>query len=151
MSVRPRRTTERMDAFVVPFMERWGHLIERLGLGLLFLWFGTLKLVGETSATSIIARTVYLGDPDVTVRVLGFWEAVIGACFLVRPAIRVAILLLVVRFPGTLLALVLSYDECFGRSVLVPTIQGQYLLKELTLIGAALVIGATVGHPERRR
>jgi hypothetical protein len=125
-------------------MDHWGHPIERFGLGTIFIWFGFLKVAGETSATSIIAKTVYFGDPAVTVAFLGFWEAAIGLCFIFRPANRVAILLLLIRLPGTALALVLSADQCFEGSPLTPTIQGQYLLKEITLIGAALVIGGTL-------
>ena len=151
MAASPRKIINRFDTLVAAFMERWGHRIERLGLSAIFLWFGLLKLLGETSASSIIAKTVYFGDPEITVPALGLWEALIGMCFLVRPLVRVAILLLFLRFPGTLLALLLSHEQCFDGSLLVPTIQGQYLLKELTLIGAALVIGGTVRWERSRK
>lgn len=140
---------ERIDRRVTLWMGRYGHFIERVSLALLFFWFGAMKLAGYPSATSIIAKTVYLGRPEITVPLLGLWEVMIGACFLIRRLNRIAILLLLVRVPGTLLALVLRFDECFDDSILVPTIQGQYLLKDLALMGAALVIGATV-RLERR-
>lgn len=125
-------------------MARYGHFIERCGLGLLFVWFGMLKITGQQSATSIIAKTIYLGDPVVTVPALGVWEAVIGLCLLFRPLLRLAIALMMIRLPGTLLALALKYDECFAGSIFTPTIQGQYLLKDAALLGAALVLGSTV-------
>lgn len=125
-------------------MERYGHFVERVALATLFLWFGLLKVIGYESATSIIAKTVYLGSPGVTVPILGAWEAAIGFCFLVRRLNRIAIALLAVRLPGTLLALVLKFEECFQGNILVPTIQGQYLLKDMAIMGAALVIGATL-------
>jgi len=140
---------DRFDRRVADWMGRYGHFLERLGLGVVFAWFGLLKLAGVDSATSIIAKTVYLGSPSLTVPMLGLWEMLIGLCFLVRPLLRLAIFLLAVRLPGTLLALVLKFDTCFHDSILAPTIQGQYLIKDAALIGAGLVIGATVRWERR--
>jgi uncharacterized membrane protein YkgB len=141
-----RQRVDHADAAVARGMERYGHFVERVALAILFIWFGAMKVFGVESATSIIAKTVYLGPPEITVPLLGAWEAAIGACFLFRKLNRIAVLLLAIRLPGTLLALVLRQDECFQGSVLLPTIQGQYLLKDVAIMGAALVIGATVRH-----
>lgn len=118
--------------------------MDRWAIGAVFMWFGMLKVFGYKSATSIIAETVYFGDPGTTARLLGLWEAVIGLCLVVHPLARVAIGLLVIRLPGTLLALVLKSDVCWTDAALVPTIQGQYLIKDATLFAAAMVIGGGV-------
>lgn len=141
---------DRFDARVTRWMARTGHPVEQWLLGLLFIWFGGLKIAGQTSATSIVAKTVYLGDPAVTVPILGFWEVGIGICLLFHPLLRLAIALMLIRLPGTLLALVIKFDECFDGSVLTPTIQGQYLLKDAALLGAALVLGSTVRRRSHR-
>lgn len=145
------RRVDHVDHQVVCWMHKWGHDLEGIGLAIVFFWFGMLKVLGEVSATSIIAKTVYFGDPETMVVVLGLWEAMIGVCFLFRPLNRIAIALLIVRLPGTALALVLKFEECFEGNVLVPTIQGQYLIKDMTLLGAALVIGSTVRVRQRAR
>ncbi|TVQ77334.1 MAG: hypothetical protein EA380_07505 [Phycisphaeraceae bacterium] len=145
------RQVDHVDHQVVGWMHKWGHDLEGIGLAIVFFWFGMLKVMGEVSATSIIAKTVYFGDPETMVVVLGLWEAMIGVCFLFRPLNRIAIALLIVRLPGTALALVLKFDECFEGNILVPTIQGQYLIKDMTLVGAALVIGSTVRVRQRAR
>lgn len=142
---------DRFDARITRWMARSGHPVERWLLGLLFVWFGVLKIAGQPSATSIIAKTVYIGSPELMVPALGVWEVTIGLCLIVRPLLRLAIALMLARLPGTLAALVLKYDECFAGSVLTPTIQGQYLLKDAALLGAALVIGSTVRSRARRR
>ena len=135
---------DRVDDSIVRWMRRYGHPIERHGLSVVFMWFGLLKVFGQESATSIIAKTVYFGREDMTVIALGVWEVVIGVCFAFRGLVRLAILLLVLRLIGTGMALVLRFDVCFERSVFLPTIQGQYLIKDLAIIGAALAIGSLV-------
>jgi HAMP domain-containing protein len=59
-----------------------------LALGAISAWFGEPKLAGHPSATSNIAKTVDLGDPAITVPVLGAWEALIGLCFLFKGTAR---------------------------------------------------------------
>ena len=134
----------RVDLRVSSQMGHYGHLLERWLLGLLFCWFGTLKLMGQFSASSIIAKSIYLFDPGTMVPILGLWEVLIGFFLLVPGGHRVAILLMVLRLLGTGAALILKFDVCFENTILIPTIQGQYLLKEITLLGAALVIGGSV-------
>jgi len=140
-----RRWLRQMDRRVGRFMERAGHRVERLMLGGLFVWFGLLKVFGQESATSIIAKTVYLGPPEKTVFLLGVWEALIGICLWFRTTLRAAIGLLALRLCGTVIAFVAAPREAIFHHVpWAPTIQGQYLVKDVCLIGAALVIGGTV-------
>lgn len=142
---------DRFDQRVARWMARTGHPIERWLLGLLFVWFGALKVAGQPSATSIIAKTIYLGDPAFTIPALGVWEVCIGLCLLIRPLLRLAIALMLIRLPGTLIALVVKFDECFSGSVFTPTIQGQYLMKDAALLCAALVLGSTVRARSKRQ
>lgn len=125
-------------------MGRYGHGLHRVSFGVIFVWLGLLKQFGFKTGSSLLADTIYFGDPAVMVPLLGWWEVAIGLCLLIRRLNRLAILLLLVRLPGTLLALVLKFDVCFAGNVLTPTIQGQYLLKDATLFFAAMVIGAMV-------
>ena len=135
---------DQWDLRISLFMRHLGHVLERWALGILFIWFGLLKITGENSASSLIAKSIYFYEPEKMVMILGGWELLIGGALLVSKLTRLAVLLLMIRLPGTFLALVLKADLCFEGDFWVPTLQGQYLLKELTLIGAALVIGGTV-------
>lgn len=139
-----RDRLSRLDEGIADWMEMLGHPLHRWALGLFFIWVGLLKALGYKSATSIIADTIYFGSPEVTVPFLGVWEAMIGCCLIVRPLIRVALALLVIRLPGTLLALFAHPEVCFEVFPFVPTIQGQYLIKDAILFAAAMVIGGTV-------
>lgn len=138
------------DRRLAGWMEQWGHRIHRLTFATVFLWFGTLKVAGYKSATSLIAHTVYFASPEIVVPILGFWEVAIGICLVIHPLTRVGLLLLAIRLPGTLLALILRADVCFVQFPLVPSLEGQYLVKDFLLFGAALVIGGTIREKQRK-
>ena len=138
------------DRKLSDWMERWGHRIHRLTLALVFLWFGTLKVAGYKSATSLIAHTVNFSTPEKVVPILGWWEIAIGLCLAFSPMLRVALLLLALRLPGTLLALILKVDVCFVEFPWVPSIEGQYLIKDFLLFGAALVLGGTIREEQQK-
>ena len=142
MQVHPK-----LDAFdrrIAEWMERYGHRIHRYSMGVFFVWVGLLKQAGVETTTSLLAHTVYWGSPDLVVPLLGVWECVIGICLLFPKLIRLALLLLLVRLPATFLALVLLPDVCFVHLPFAPTPEGQYLIKDMLLFSAAIVIGGTV-------
>lgn len=135
---------DRVDRAVIGWMATYGHFIERIGLAIVFLWFGLLKIVGHVTGSTIIGQTIYLNEPAVMVPVLGVWDTLIGLCFLFRPLLRGAIFLLAIRLLFSLATLLLTPADCFAQFPLVPTGQGQYLIKEIALFGAAMIIGSTV-------
>lgn len=150
---RDRDTIERrlvsLDASIAGWMNRWGLRLLRYSIGVVFVWFGALKPLGLSPAGELVANTVYLVPPELFVPVLGVWEVLIGLCLLYRPLIRLGILLLFVQMPGTFLPLVLLPEVTFVQFPYALTIEGQYIVKNLVMIGAALVVGATVRDTER--
>lgn len=77
---------------------------------------------------------------------IGWWEVAIGTAFLFRKSIRFAIALLFMQMVGTFMPLVLLTDVTFltGHFPYAPTMEGQYIIKNLLIISAALVIGGTI-------
>ena len=149
-----RRLIARIDVIdraIADRMERWGMPLLRFSLGVVFIWFGALKLVGFSPAAELVARTVYLVSPETFLPVLGIWEVAIGCCLLYRPLIRLGILLLFLQMPGTFLPLLVLPEVTFVAFPYAPTIEGQYIVKNLVLIGAALVVGGTVRGTKRPR
>jgi hypothetical protein len=130
---------------VEPRVLRWVerrhiHEIHRVSLGLLFVWFGLLKPFGLRTTTSLLANTVYVSSPEVVVPILGWWEVAIGLFLLKGKLVKLAVGLLLVRLPGTILALVLMRDVCFVHFPLAPTPEGQYLIKDLVVFFACLAV-----------
>lgn len=134
-----------MDKAIASWMRSHGVTFLRFSVAIVFIWFGLLKPLGVSPANELVERTVYWVDPLWFIPFLGWWEVAIGVCMLWRPLIRVSIALLALQMPGTLLPLVLLPDVCFVHVPWAPTLEGQYIIKNLVLISAAIVIGGTVG------
>ena len=139
-----KESVDRLDRRIAGGMRRHGPFLARVALAIVFIWFGILKPLGKSTANDLVTKTVVWVDPGWFVPLLGWWEVAIGVCMLIRPLLRLAILLLFLQMPGTFLPLVLLPDVCFVSVPFVPTLEGQYIIKNLVLIAAAIVVGGTV-------
>ena len=136
---------ERIDPLIASWMQRWGLLLLRWSLALIFIWFGALKPFGLSEANDLIEATVYWAvSPGWFIVVLGWWEVLIGLCLLWRPLIRVALALLALQMGGTFLPLVLVPEATWVQPPWQPTLAGQYIIKNLVIISAAIVVGGSV-------
>jgi len=144
-----KKIFDHIDPLIAGWMRANGFILLRCSLAVVFIWFGALEFTGISPANELVAKTVYWFRPEVFIPVLGFWEVAIGVCLLVRPLIRVAIFLLFLQMPGTMLPLVLLPKACFTYFPFGLTLEGQYIIKNLVLISAAIVIGGTV-RPVKR-
>lgn len=109
-----------------------------------------LKFVpGMSPAEDLATRTIEhltLGTvgPAVSLPVLATWECAIGLGLLTKRFLPATLVLLAVQMVGTAMPLILFPAETFTRFPLAPTLEGQYIIKNVVLIGAGMVIGATV-------
>ncbi|MCU4753954.1 DoxX family protein [Halobacteria archaeon AArc-curdl1] len=138
------------DRTIISHMDRLAVPVLRVALGVVFIWFGGLKVIGGSPAADLVAATVYVVPPELFVPILGVWEVLIGICLLYRPLIRLGILLLFLQMPGTFLPIVLLPSVVFETFPYALTVEGQYIVKNLVIIGAALVVGATVRKGDKR-
>ena len=136
---------DEIDKTITRWMARYGLIILRLGLGIVFFWFGALKLVpGLSPAEEMVRNTTYFVDPDLFLPVLAIWEMVIGLGLIFGRFMRITLLLLFLQMAGTALPLVILPEAVWTTFPYGLTLEGQYIIKNLVLIGAALVLGATV-------
>ena len=140
---------DEIDRRISTFMGRWGTLAVRISFGIIFIWFGILKPLGISSAEPLVIATVPwlpVFDGGTWVSIIGWWEVAIGVAFLFRRTIRIAVALLALQMVGTFMPLVLLPDVTFqaGHFPYGPTLEGQYIIKNLMIISAALVVGGTV-------
>ena len=141
---------ERLDVRITSTLARVAVPTLRIALGIVFLWFGVLKFFPNLSpAETLVGRTIEaltLGvvRPEVSLPVLAAWESIIGIGLLLGRGLRGILLLLALQMAGTFTPLLLFPQETFSSFPFVPTLEGQYIIKNIVLIGAAMVVGATV-------
>lgn len=138
-----RRRAERLDERLRPFLARIGVPLLRISVGVVFVWFGFLKILDVSPVSGLVAKTIYWFDPDVVVPALGVFEVFVGACLLAGRLMRLALPLLVLQMAGTFMVLVLLPDVAFrdGNPFFL-TVEGEFVIKNLVLLSAALVIGS---------
>lgn len=140
---------ESMDRTIAAAMRRIGIPALRYSLAVIFIWFGILKPLGMSPAADLVLSTTAwlpVFEPNTWLHVIGVWEVAIGVTFLFHRTVRIAIALLALQMVGTFMPLVLLPNVTFqpGRIPYAPTMEGQYIIKNLLIISAALTIGGTV-------
>ena len=139
-----------IDIRITDWMARYGIVLLRISLGLVFFWFGFLKFFpGLSPAEGLATRTIEvmtfgLIPPEVSIYILATWETLIGLGLIFGVWMRVTLFLLFVQMLGTMTPIFFFPDEVFTRIPYAPTLEGQYIIKNLVLISAGIVIGATV-------
>jgi putative oxidoreductase len=129
---------------------RYGPVALRLSLALVFVWFGALKLTGDSPVAGLIGATLPFLDPDITVPALGLVEVVLGVALAVGRAPRVVLLVLAGHLTGTFLSFLTAPQFMFdGGNPLLLTADGEFVLKNLVLISAALVLIGRAVRAER--
>jgi uncharacterized membrane protein YkgB len=138
-----RKKAERLDERLRPLLARIGVPLLRISLGVVFLWFGLLKILDVSPVSGLVAKTIYWFDPEVVVPALGVFEVFVGACLVAGRLMRIALPLLILQMAGTFMVLVLLPDVAFrDRNPFLLTVEGEFVVKNLVLLSAALVIGS---------
>lgn len=146
------RRWAQLDAALIGFMTSHGVRFLRFALAVVFIWFGALKVAGRSPVADLVAQTVYWVPPRFFVPFLGVWEVVVGMGLLLGVALRLVLFLFWLQMAGTFLVLILRPGVAFqDNNPLLLTTMGEFVIKNLVLIAAGLVIGSTVQRkPEAR-
>ena len=142
--------TERIDVKLTNWMSKYGILLLRLSIGVMFLWFGVLKFFpGLSPAEGIAVKTINiitfeLFSPRTILIILAVWESIIGIGLITGIYLREILLLLLLQMLGTFMPLIFFPGEVFTEIPYAPSLEGQYIIKNIVIVCAAIVIGATV-------
>ena len=152
---RSLRLFSRIETKLVDWLTKHSLQILRLTLGLVFLWFGAVKFFpGLSSAENLAARTIFtltagLVPASVSVPVLAGWECLIGLGLLLGRFMRLTLALLFLQMAGTFLPLLFFPAETWRQLPVSLTLEGQYIVKNIVLISAGLVLSTTLSVPKK--
>ncbi len=135
----------KIDSWIIAFFRATSIPFAKLAVFVILFWFGLLKVVGESPANTLVKDLMESTLPFLTfeqfILFFGIFEMVIGITFILPKFERVAIFLLAIHMVTTFLPLVMLPDVIW-QSSWVPTLEGQYIIKNLAIIGLAMGVAA---------
>ena len=144
---------QRLDRAVSDWSARNALRVLRFGLGVIFLWFGALKFApGVSPAEGLIAKTVdWAVDPAVFLKVLAVWECAMGVALLLGRLPRLTLLLFAAHMAGTFMPMGACPEQVWTTFPYALTLEGQYIIKNLVLVGAGLAVAHDLRQRDRAR
>ena len=142
-----KKQIQHLDIHIISFLKKVEIPAVRIAIFTVYFWFGMLKLIGASPATplvhSLFEQTIHFMPFSTFYTLFAVFEMVIGILFLIPKMERVAILLLGLHLITTMLPLLVLPNTTW-QGFLIPTLEGQYIIKNVLIIAAAIVIGARV-------
>ncbi|GIW66528.1 MAG: hypothetical protein KatS3mg095_0426 [Candidatus Parcubacteria bacterium] len=134
-----------IDEKIINFLNKIWRPLARISLFIVFFYFGFLKVLGLSPATPLVdalfQKTLDFFSFSYFIIFFGLFEMIIGLAFIIPRLERLAIFLLIIHMVTTFLSLILL-PQITWHKFLVPTLEGQYIIKNLVIISLAFVIGA---------
>ena len=142
-----------IDIHLIHFFRRVSVPLARFGIFLVFFWFGFLKVIGLSPASSLVQQlfeqTIHWMPFSTFLVLFGVLECGIGILFLIRGFERVVIPLLFVHMLTTMGPMI-YIPAVAWTAPFVPTLEGQYIIKNIAIIAAAISIAAHL-HPIKKQ
>jgi uncharacterized membrane protein YphA (DoxX/SURF4 family) len=136
---------------MIEVMAEYGLLLLRISIGVVFVWFGLLKVIGATPVANLVAVVIPWISASISVPLVGIFEVVLGLALLTGLGLRVTLLLLWVHLTGTFLVLLIRPDLAFQNgNPLLLTADGEFIVKNLVLISGGIAIGSTARHTQSK-
>ena len=146
-------TPRSIDLTLIHFFRRISEPTARIGLFVIFFWFGLLKVIGMSPASPLVEdlfnHTLSIMSFPTFLVCFGVFECLIGILFMLKGCERVVIPLLFIHMITTFMPLFILPAVTWS-AFMVPTLEGQYIIKNLVIIAAAVGIVAHL-HPMRVR
>lgn len=140
-----------VDAAILDVLRRLAPGLLRISLGVVFVWFGALKVLGVTPVTDLVAGTVSWADPGWFIPALGTLEVLIGSGLILATRLRLVLVLFTGQMVGTFLVFLVQPDVAFvGGNPLLLTVEGEFVVKNIVLLSAGLTVASHLtAQPDR--
>src|SRR3989344_3497459 len=127
-------------------IKQYSVLLSRIALFIVYFWFGFLKVVGQSPASEMVQNLLDQTMPfmpfGVFIILFGLFEMAIGILFITPNLEKYAIGVFGLHMITTMLPLFIMSEV--WTNVLVPTLEGQYVVKNLALMACAMTIWASL-------
>jgi putative oxidoreductase len=165
IALRSRTAIDAGEAVIHRWLIRYSITVLRVSMGAVLLGYGFLKYFpGVSPVESLVLATMHLlsfglvpavVSPGLAMALVATLECTIGLLLISGRWLRLAICLLAIQLAGILSPTILLAGRMFAGPHHMPTLEGQYVLKDVILVAAAMVIATTVrggaltdgGHP----
>jgi uncharacterized membrane protein YphA (DoxX/SURF4 family) len=142
-----------IDLHIIRFFKKYWIQFARFAVAIIFIWFGLLKVLSLSPAGGLVhdlfAQTIHFITFEHFYIFFAWFEVVIGILFLIPRMTRIVMPLLLIHMITTFGPLVFLPSETWA-GFLVPTLVGQYIIKNLVIIAVAMGISAQL-HPMETR
>lgn len=141
------------DPILIKLSRKFSMPFVRLALFVVYFWFGLLKVVGESPANPLVkdllAKTMPFISFSEFIIMFGIFEMLIGLSFLFPKLVRISVLLIAIHMITTFMPLVLAPEITWHKSF-VPTLEGQYIIKNLLIMATAIAIVSHMHLPHEK-
>lgn len=150
MNIYRGKLFNKIDPIVTGWMNRHGLRLLRISVGIVFIWFGVLKFFpGVSAAQDLAINTIKLLTfglvPEwIIINGLALWEVLIGIGLISGKFMRETLLLLFLQMIGTFTPIFLFPSEVFTQIPYAPTLEGQYIIKNIIIVSAGIVLGGAL-------
>lgn len=138
---------QELDYGVINFAKKAHPYFARFALFVVYFWFGILKILDTSPANPLVMQLQEKTLPFLTfhqfIIFFSLYEMLIGILFLFSKFDRLTIILFIAHMVTTLMPLVFL-PEVAWQGFMTPTLEGQYMIKNLVLIALVLNIGANL-------
>ncbi len=120
----------------------------RISIGIIYVWFGALKFFPKLSPADQLAKdtidliTFGLFSSTTSILLLAIWETVLGVFLLAGIWRQYVFFMLLLHMVCTFIPLFFFVDLSLTTSPYAFTLVGQYIMKNIIIICAALVLNA---------
>ncbi len=141
-----------LDSATIRFLHKIADPLSRLAIFAVYFWFGLLKVLGVSPASELVrelfGRTIHFMPFGAFYMFFAWFEIAIGILFIFPRLTRLALPLLLIHMVTTVLPL-FFLPAVSWQSFLVPTLEGQYIIKNLAIIACAINIASRL-HPIKK-
>lgn len=137
----------KVDVTLIHFFRRHSSSLARTVIFVALFWFGILKVLDLSPANPLIKllfdKTIHFMSFHAFLISFGLFEVFIAVLFIKKGAERLALPLLLLHMACVSMPLILLPGMTWQQFA-VPTLEGQYIIKNLVIVTCAIVIAANL-------